>query len=192
MQWLSWVLMHTLVSLMTMWVISGKSQKTFHSLGVSVCACLAACPYVTRKVTFTSTRTQIWWDSQWTKAERCILTDRLNRLSAQDSLVSIHHYFMWSSCFVVTPRMHVQNATFFPRTSLLQVRYVEYLDAKTRRQPFKDGDVLPHDVLGIELCRSRSVLLKCPHKICKHPLNPYFCKEVALGNVLGKTLWDTV
>lgn len=57
---------------------------------------------------------------------------------------------------------------------------------------FKGRDVLTHDLLGIKLPFFHSVLLKCPHKICKHPLNPYFCKEVVFGNVFGEALWDAV
>lgn len=69
---------------------------------------------------------------------------------------------------------------------------MEDLYAEIRLQTFKGRDVLIHDLLGIQSPIFHSVLLKCLHKICKHPPNPYFCKEVVFGNMLGETLWDAV
>lgn len=85
-----------------------------------------------------------------------------------------------------------ERATSILVLSHFQAGYKEGLYAKTWCQVFKGRDVLIHDLLGAQPPLIHSVLLECPHKVCKHPPDPDLCEEVVLGNLFGERPWNAV
>lgn len=70
-----------------------------------------------------------------------------------------------------------------------QVGHREDLRAKTWCQVFKSRHVLVHDLLGTQPPLIHSVL-EGPHKLFKHPPNPYFGEDFVFRNVFGERLRD--
>ncbi len=124
-----------------------------------------------------------------------LLTGQLPPLYPLDAS---HHYFMCggSTEGVFRDTLGMSSvgvgATSIPILSQFQVGYGEGLCAKTWCQVFQSRDVLVHNLVGAQPPFIHSVLLKCPHKVCKHPPDPDLCQEVVSGNVFGETFWNAV